>query len=345
MSRKAVKRRSSIITIVIVLILIILASFFSIRILEKYKDNKEKDEKKQYISNLDEEDMMQYEYNKIDSTLDNLYAFAIKENFVVGVTSYDNFVNIYEINPEKEYDYVYVGKSMYILEKDTGIITQVSLKNIGQIEKTIELNCKVDYMDYYDKTLYYLSDGTLYKFEDGVSQKMEENITVDNFVIKNGDFYIVQNNDLVKISNGQKTTIANNVSSLNYYDYYERDRLIYDTSEDGINYFKNIYSYYTGEINNSIRNNTYFIPYEAKKYIYITNDQKSVIRVTDTGVNEYIYKAEGESLIKNIVFYKDGFIEVQEEGKNTIIELETKEVDSVDNITHLNNIRYIKITI
>ena len=73
--RKGIKKRSSIITIGIVLILIIFMAIIVINILENNKEKLEKDNKK-YVSNLDEEDKMQYEYSKINKKLDGMYAWS-----------------------------------------------------------------------------------------------------------------------------------------------------------------------------------------------------------------------------------------------------------------------------
>ena len=136
--RKGIKKRSSIITIGIVLILIIFMAIIVINILENNKEKLEKDNKK-YVSNLDEEDKMQYEYSKINKKLDGMYAFAILNDYVVGVQGKDKYVNIIQIDENKDYDYLYFKSSLYLLEKEIGIITVVVLNNIGEIKVTINI--------------------------------------------------------------------------------------------------------------------------------------------------------------------------------------------------------------
>ena len=48
-----------------------------------------------------------------------------------------------------------------------------------------------------------------------------------------------------------ETLLDNDATEVYYYNYYERDRLIYDTTQDNENLFKNIYNFYTGDIINS----------------------------------------------------------------------------------------------
>lgn len=338
--RKGIKKRSSIITIGIVLILIIFMAIVVINILESNKEKVEK-ESKRYVSNLDEEDKMQYEYSKINKELDGMYAFAIHDNYVVGVKGKDKFVNIIEIDSQKDYDYLYFKSSLYLLEKESGIITVVDLNNIGEIKDTINIGENIESFEIYYNAIYYISNNKLIKYEDNENNEILSNVTSNNFVIKNDYIYIVKDKKLMKIDmNNNETLISENVEELYYYNYYERDRLIYDTTSDLENIFKNIYNYYTGDIINSIRNNTYFLPYDAAEYIYTTTDNKNIVLIKKNGVNEYLYKSD--SNIENINLFKEGYVVAKENDKNIVIDLDTdKEVED-DNIINLYNIKYLK---
>ena len=83
---KSTKKRSSIITIIIVILLLGIIAISVISLLNHISENNEIEEE-QYISNLYEEDLMQYEYDKIDDSLDGMYSFAISNNYLVGVIS------------------------------------------------------------------------------------------------------------------------------------------------------------------------------------------------------------------------------------------------------------------
>ncbi len=339
--RKGIKKRSSIITIGIVLILIIFMAIIVINILENNKEKLEKDNKK-YVSNLDEEDKMQYEYSKINKKLDGMYAFAILNDYVVGVQGKDKYVNIIQIDENKDYDYLYFKSSLYLLEKEIGIITVVDLNNIGEIKETINIEDNVKSFEIYNNSIYYISnDNKLIKFENDEKKEILSNITANNFVIKKDYIYIVKDKKLIKLDmNNNETLISENVEELYYYNYYERDRLIYDTTSDSENIFKNIYNYYTGDVINSIRNNTYFLPYDAAEYIYTTTDNKNIVLIKRNGVNEYIYKSD--SIIENVNLFKEGYIIAKENDKNIVIDLDTnKEVEN-DNIINLYNIKYLK---
>lgn len=341
MSRKNKKGRSSIITIFLVIIMILVVALATIKILNRNQEE-EKDDK-EYISHLDEEDLMIYEYDKIDSSLRGLYAFAIKNEYVVGVCSNNNLVNIYNINEQKEYDYSYLNGNLYLLDKELGQIDVISLKNIGEVIDTINLNEKVESFQVIDSnTIYYISNSSLKKIENSNILELYDNITCNKFVVKNDEIFIVKDRKLLKLKNDEEKIIADDVENIEYFKYYERDRLLYDTSSDGENIFKNIYNYYNGQCINSIKNNTYFIPYDEFKYIYITNDRKNIVRINDSGSNEYIYKVENDNQIEDIVFYKEGYIEFRVGSEILTLELDTKTISISDNITCLNNIKFIK---
>lgn len=341
MSRRNKKGRSSIITIFLVLLVIALAAFITIKVLSK--EIEEEDTNKEYISHLDEEDFMIYEYDNIYSSLNGLYAFAIKDDYIVGLCLENNLVDLYKIDAQKEYDYSYFKGNLYLLDKELGQISVISLKDIGNIVDTISLNERVESFQVVDDGIYYIANNILKKIENSNIVELYSNITCNKFVVKNDEIFIVKDKKLLNIKDKEEKTVAEDVENIEYYSYYERDRLIYDTSNDGENIFKNIYNYYNGQSISSIKNNTYFIPYDEFKYVYVTNDRKNIVRINDSGSNEYIYKVEDEDkIIDNIVFYKGGNIEFKVGDKIMTLDLNSKTTSITDNITCLNNIKFIK---
>ena len=335
------RKRSSIITIFLVVALLFAVAVFLICILNNIKNDEKKD-KEQYISNLYEEDLMQYEYEKIDNKLKGMYAFGIYDNYLVGVISKDNFVNIVEIDPNKQYDYKYKDTNLYLLDKETGNISVIDLKNLGNVINTIELSDTVKSFSLYNDSIYYISNNKLIKFENMEKSEILTDVTSDDFVIKNDNIYIVRSNQLLKLDmQGNETVIDDNVLSINYYDYYEKDKLVYTTSSDSENFFKKIYNFYTGEITNSIKNNTYFVPYGANQYIYTNSDNSSILVIKNSDINKYLYKFDEE--INNINLFKEGYLVVSTENKNILIDIDTEKEINTDNIINLYDIKYIKL--
>ena len=229
---KSTKKRSSIITIIIVILLLGIIAISVISLLNHISENNEIEEE-QYISNLYEEDLMQYEYDKIDDSLDGMYSFAISNNYLVGVISKEKIVNIVPIDPQKQYDYVYNDAKVYLLEKESGIINIIDLKEIGKIINTVELNDSIESFNIYDNTIYYIANNKLIKYDNATKEEILDNITSKNFVIKNDKIFIVKNNNLIKLDKElNETVIAENVLEIDYYNYYERDRLVFTTSID-----------------------------------------------------------------------------------------------------------------
>lgn len=338
-SRKGLKRRSSIITIIFVLVILAFIAFLVIKVLDKKE--KDVDENKQYISNLDEEDMMQYEYSKIDKSLNGMYALGVQNDYIVGVKSTENIVNIVQIDPEKDYDYKYYNTKLYLLEKECGKISVIDLNELGKIDEIIELNSNIKSFEVNKNGIFYISEDKLLKYEKGNIEEILGKVTSNNFIIKNDLIYIVKDYNLIKLDmNNNEEIIASNVNEIYYYNYYERDRLIYDTTLDGTNIFKNIYNFYTGQITNSIKNNTYFVPYESSKYVYTSSDNMNVILIGKNGTNEYLYKSENK--IEDVVFYKEGYIILKINDKEIVINLNTGNQIESDNIINLNNIKYLK---
>ena len=335
------RKRSSIITIFLVVALLFAVTVFLICILNNIKNDEKKD-KEQYISNLYEEDLMQYEYEKIDNKLKGMYAFGIYDNYLVGVISKDNFVNIVEIDPNKQYDYKYKDTNLYLLDKETGNISVIDLKNLGNVINTIELSDTVKSFSLYNDSIYYISNNKLIKFENMEKSEILTDVTSDDFVIKNDNIYIVRSNQLLKLDmQGNETVIDDNVLSINYYDYYEKDKLVYTTSSDSENFFKKIYNFYTGEITNSIKNNTYFVPYGANQYIYTNSDNSSILLIKNSDINKYLYKFDEE--INNINLFKEGYLVVSTKNKNILIDIDTEKEINTDNIINLYDIKYIKL--
>lgn len=335
------RKRSSIITIFLVVALLFAVAVFLICILNNIKNDEKKD-KEQYISNLYEEDLMQYEYEKIDNKLKGMYAFGIYDNYLVGVISKDNFVNIVEIDSNKQYDYKYKDTNLYLLDKETGNISVIDLKNLGNVINTIELSDTVKSFSLYNDSIYYISNNKLIKFENMEKSEILTDVTSDDFVIKNDNIYIVRSNQLLKLDmQGNETVIDDNVLSINYYDYYEKDKLVYTTSSDSENFFKKIYNFYTGEITNSIKNNTYFVPYGANQYIYTNSDNSSILLIKNSDINKYLYKFDEK--INNINLFKEGYLVVSTKNKNILIDIDTEKEINTDNIINLYDIKYIKL--
>lgn len=338
---KKIKRRKSIITIIITVLIIVIAAICTIYYLE-HRDTG-KDENKQYITHVDEEDMMVDEYNKINNELQGIYAFAISGNNLVAIKSRSNVVNIIEIDPQKEYDYLYNNTNLYLLEKETGNISVIPLKTKGgyEVKSTINLNCRVESFELYKEGIFYISDAKLYKYSNGIAEEWNSEITAKNFVIKKDEIYLVKNNNLIKQDmNKVETQLATDVNEVYYYNYYERNRMIFDVQYDDENVFKNVYNFYTGEIYNSVKNNTYFIPYNASEYIYLTNDRKSIMKINKSGSSKYIFNSENE--IEDAMFLKEGYLFIKTEYKDSLIKLQTGKEDISDNIIDFHNVKYLK---
>lgn len=335
------KRRKSIITIILVVLIIGVAAVFTIN----YMENRDidEDENKPYITHLDEEDMMVNEYSKINSELNGINSFAISENRLVAVKNRTTYVDIIEIDPEKEYDYLYNDTKLYLLEKGTGTISIIPLKNDGEykVESNINLECRVESFEVYESEIFYISEGKLYKYNGENSEEWAGDITSLNFIIKKDEIYFVKQGNLVKQDmQKNETEIAKDVNEIYYYNYYERNKLIYDVQYDDENVFKNVYNFYTSEIYNSVKNNQYFVPYNSSEYIYLTNDRKNIMKITKSGSSKYLFNSEIE--INEITFLKDGYLLVDIGDKDTVININTEKEDSTDNINDFHNIKYLK---
>lgn len=337
---KSTKKRSSIITIIIVILLLGIIAISVISLLNHISENNEIEEE-QYISNLYEEDLMQYEYDKIDDSLDGMYSFAISNNYLVGVISKEKIVNIVPIDPQKQYDYVYNDAKVYLLEKESGIINIIDLKEIGKIINTVELNDSIESFNIYDNTIYYIANNKLIKYDNATKEEILDNITSKNFVIKNDNIFIVKNNNLIKLDKElNETVIAENVLEIDYYNYYERDRLVFTTSIDNENIFKNVYNFYTENITQFVKNNTFFVPYSSDKYIYTNFDNTSVILIKNADINKYL--SSFDKKIEKINLFKEGYLVIVTEDKITTFDLEIEKEVQSDNIISLDNIKYIK---
>lgn len=345
MSKKNQKReRKSIITILIVIILIIILAAITNGIVKNNSEKTEDIENKTYYTHLDEEDMMQYEYKKINAELNGIFAFAISENNLVAVKGKDEIINIMQIDAQKEYDYLYYKTKLYLLDKATGSISIIPLNingNAYNVESTINLNTNVQSFEIYNGDIFYISNNKLLKYSNGNVEEWGENITSNNLVVKLDNIYVSKNNNLVKIDmEKNETTIAEYVNDIYYYNYYERNKLIYDTRIDGENNFKNVYNFYSGEITNSIKNNTYFIPYKSSNYIYLTNNKKQVMMINKSGSGEYIFKSN--EAIENISFLKEGYLLVQTGSKNILLDVDIENEELIEIENKITNIKYLK---
>ena len=342
------KRRISIITIILALVIIAVIAVIMINISKKIEKKNDNEKPNYEYTNYIEEDMMPYEYEKMDSSLNGLYALAIQNDYLVGITKYDNFVNIYNIESGNSYSYDYDNGKVYVAENNTGKLTIIDLNTFTKEENEIDLNSNIEQIEVNDNTIYYLANGKYYEYDGKASKLLYDNVTSHEFILKKDYLYLCINNTFYKIDeNGQKSMIDENVKDIHYYDYYERDKIIYDKSMDENNTIKYAYNIFLGSSSSYIKNNIYFIPYEANKYIYITNDRKSAVIINDKNINKYLFNIQDNSdlskeTINNIAFCKDGYLRITTKSKEIVIDLNSENVEESDNIMNLQNIKYLK---
>ena len=334
------KGRSSIITIIIVLAIIALMAYGVIRYIEKHKKEEVEGPAYEY-TNFQEEDFMQYEYEKIDSSLSGIYALAIENDYIVGVKAYNKTVNIYQINPELNYDYAYSNGLLYIVQIDTGVMTIFNLKTLSVEQDEIALKPNIEEIEVENNEVFFISQNEYYKYDGKDVELIYDNVSSSNFVIKADNTYICLDKVFYKIDkDGNMNKIDENVENIYYYDYYERDKIVYDKLIDEQATSKNIYNIYNENISNSIRNNTYFVVYGANEYIYTTQDD-DVVLIKENGTNKYLYKSKEEN-INNISLFKDGYIIISTTKGETIIDLSSMNKLISDNIINLQKIKYLK---
>lgn len=335
------KGRSSIITIIIVLAIIALMAYGVIRYIEKHKKEEEIEGPAYEYTNFQEEDFMQYEYEKIDSSLSGIYALAIENDYIVGVKAYNKTVNIYQINPELNYDYAYSNGLLYIVQIDTGAMTIFNLKTLSVEQDEIALKPNIEEIEVENNEVFFISQNEYYKYDGKNVELIYDNVSSSNFVIKADNTYICLDKVFYKIDkDGNMNKIDENVENIYYYDYYERDKIVYDKLIDEQATSKNIYNIYNENISNSIRNNTYFVVYGANEYIYTTQDD-DVVLIKENGTNKYLYKSKEEN-INNISLFKDGYIIISTTKGETIIDLSSMNKLISDNIINLQKIKYLK---
>lgn len=335
------KGRSSIITIIIVLAIIALMAYGLIRYIEKHKKEEEVEGPAYEYTNFQEEDFMQYEYEKIDSSLSGIYALAIENDYIVGVKAYNKTVNIYQINPELNYDYAYSNGLLYIVQIDTGAMTIFNLKTLSVEQDEIALKPNIEEIEVENNEVFFISQNEYYKYDGKNVELIYDNVSSSNFVIKADNTYICLDKVFYKIDkDGNMNKIDENVENIYYYDYYERDKIVYDKLIDEQATSKNIYNIYNENISNSIRNNTYFVVYGANEYIYTTQDD-DVVLIKENGTNKYLYKSKEEN-INNISLFKDGYIIISTTKGETIIDLSSMNKLISDNIINLQKIKYLK---
>lgn len=335
------KGRSSIITIIIVLAIIALMAYGVIRYIEKHKKEEEVEGPAYEYTNFQEEDFMQYEYEKIDSSLSGIYALAIENDYIVGVKAYNKTVNIYQINPELNYDYAYSNGLLYIVQIDTGVMTIFNLKTLSVEQDEIALKPNIEEIEVENNEVFFISQNEYYKYDGKDIELIYDNVSSSNFVIKADNTYICLDKVFYKIDkDGNMNKIDENVENIYYYDYYERDKIVYDKLIDEQATSKNIYNIYNENISNSIRNNTYFVVYGANEYIYTTQDD-DVVLIKENGTNKYLYKSKEEN-INNISLFKDGYIIISTTKGETIIDLSSMNKLISDNIINLQKIKYLK---
>lgn len=335
------KSRSSIITIFLVIFMFIILAFLTIKLVEFYNNIPKDTNEQLYYSHLDEEDMMRNEYKNINEELNGIYAFGIYDSSIVAVKENQDFIKIIDIDTSKQYDYLYNNAKMYLLEKDSGVISIIPLNSEYSVENQINLNCKVDSFEIYNGDIYYISNGKLYRYSNENIEEFASNITSKNFIIKNEEIYLSKGDILTKIDmQKNETPIQEHVKEVYYYNYYERNKLIYDVRIDDINTFKGVYNFYTGEIINSIKNDTYFIPYNSSNYIYLTNEKDKIMMINKSGSSNILYSSD--SRIDNISFLKDGYLLINESDKVSMFNIENKSVEYSNDIKKIENIKYIK---
>ena len=335
------KGRSSIITIIIVLAIIALMAYGVIRYIEKHKKEESEEGPAYEYTNFQEEDFMQYEYEKIDSSLSGIYALAIENDYIVGVKAYNKTVNIYQINPELNYDYAYSNGLLYIVQIDTGAMTIFNLKTLSVEQDEIALKPNIEEIEVENNEVFFISQNEYYKYDGKNVELIYDNVSSSNFVIKADNTYICLDKVFYKIDkDGNMNKIDENVENIYYYDYYERDKIVYDKLIDEQATSKNIYNIYNENISNSIRNNTYFVVYGANEYIYTTQDD-DVVLIKENGTNKYLYKSKEEN-INNISLFKDGYIIISTTKGETIIDLSSMNKLISDNIINLQKIKYLK---
>lgn len=335
------KGRSSIITIIIVLAIIALMAYGVIRYIEKHKKEESEEGPAYEYTNFQEEDFMQYEYEKIDSSLSGIYALAIENDYIVGVKAYNKTVNIYQINPELNYDYAYSNGLLYIVQIDTGVMTIFNLKTLSVEQDEIALKPNIEEIEAENNEVFFISQNEYYKYDGKDIELIYDNVSSSNFVIKADNTYICLDKVFYKIDkDGNMNKIDENVENIYYYDYYERDKIVYDKLIDEQATSKNIYNIYNENISNSIRNNTYFVVYGANEYIYTTQDD-DVVLIKENGTNKYLYKSKEEN-INNISLFKDGYIIISTTKGETIIDLSSMNKLISDNIINLQKIKYLK---
>lgn len=337
------KGRSSIITIIIVLIMIALCAYGVIRYIEKHPKEEEEPEIGYEYTNFQEEDFMLYEYDKLDESLNGLYAIAIKEYYIVGVKAYNQTINLFQIDPNSSYTYAYDNGNLYIAENDTGRLVKINLKTLDVELDEMVLNPNIKDLEAKNETIYYIADNTYYEYNGADSKAIYDNVTSTQFILKNSHLYICLDKNFYNIDeDGKQKRIDSNVEDIHYKDYYERDKIIYDKLIDEDSASKNIYNIYNETTINYITNNTYFVAYGANEYIYTTKDEKSVVLIKENNTNKYLYKCENEEVINNVNFYKEGYIIVATTTKNTIIDLSVANELISDNIINLQKIKYLK---
>ncbi len=348
MSRKGMIRRKSLISIAIVIVVLCITAFFTIKIIEKNVAKKEAEEidkviGTEYYTNISEDDLMKDEYGKIDAKLNGVFAFAKSDDKIVGIKSKDEAVDILNIDKDRDYDLCYDDTRLYIAQKDNGLVRIVNLKTENgeySSNTVIDLAKSIDSFKIYKNVMYYISNGVLYKNEAGIEEVLLSDITSNSLVVKKNNIYVCQNSTFVRINEeGVVEKLKEDVTAINYYNYYEKHKIVLDCYADEQNCFKNLFNVYTGEITQSIRNKSYFIPYGANGYLYTSNDGSILNVISSEGIGNTIYNSEKN--IDEILFIKDRYILITESGKQKLIDVNSKKIDE-NYINKYEDIYYIK---
>ena len=220
-------------------------------------------------------------------------------------------------------------------------MTIFNLKTLSVEQDEIALKPNIEEIEVENNEVFFISQNEYYKYDGKDIELIYDNVSSSNFVIKADNTYICLDKVFYKIDkDGNMNKIDENVENIYYYDYYERDKIVYDKLIDEQATSKNIYNIYNENISNSIRNNTYFVVYGANEYIYTTQDD-DVVLIKENGTNKYLYKSKEEN-INNISLFKDGYIIISTTKGETIIDLSSMNKLISDNIINLQKIKYLK---
>ena len=223
--------------IIFILIIIFIGGvFFSIHKYIEYRNNKKIEERKKLA-----------EENPLNSELDNLYAFGITDNYIVGIKKDGTFTKIYNLLQGTGQfgdftNYFYYNKKLYLLFSDNNIYT-IDLdkgNKVYEVEKYYEIEpaicpdvydeskniLQVSDLAFRNKTVYLngapCGAGTVSMVRYSVKTKQNEMSTVKSYdtsyvdmEYKSGMLFIHANNSIYMydLKNKTEETVAENINS------------------------------------------------------------------------------------------------------------------------------------